>query len=139
MALGVAEYAILAATLGAAVIGLFIGFSGSLAFLAGSLAAGAVARFGWTMAAAYLPNAWTRGIAVVVAALVAFGIVRWIVKKTVHGFVAQPGDAIFGALVAGAVGFCFSAGGILLLAAFGFIEDSSVPAILSELLHHVGG
>ena len=36
---GVAEYAILATTLGAAVVGLFVGFSGSLAFLAGSLAA----------------------------------------------------------------------------------------------------
>lgn len=136
---GVAEYAILVATLGAAVIGLFIGFSGSLAFLAGSLAAGAVARFGWMMAADYIPSVWTRGIAITVAALVAFGIARWIVKKTVHGFVAQPGDAIFGALVAGAVGFCFSAGGILLLAAFGIIDDSSVPAILTELLHHVGG
>ena len=136
---GVAEYAILAATLGAAVIGLFIGFSGSLAFLAGSLAAGAVARFGWTMAVDVIPNAWTRGIAVTVAALLAFGIARWIVKKMVHGFVAQPGDAIFGALVAGAVGFCLSAGGILLLAAFGLIDNASVPAILSELLQHVGG
>ena len=139
MALGVAEYAILAATLGAAVIGLFIGFSGSLAFLAGSLAAGAVARFGWTMAIDLLPNVWTRGIAVAVAALVAFGIVRWVVRKIVHGFVAQPGDAIFGALVAGAIGFCFSAGGILLLAAIGLIDEASVPSILSGLLHHVGG
>lgn len=139
MALGVAEYAILAATLGAAVVGLFIGFSGSLAFLAGSLAAGAVARFGWTMSVDLLPDVWVRGIAVAVASLLAFGIVRWIVKKTVHGFVAQPGDAIFGALVAGAVGFCFSAGGILLLATLGILDDASVPAILSGLLHHVGG
>lgn len=139
MALGVAEYVILAATLGAAVIGLFIGFSGSLAFLAGSIAATAVARFGWTMAIDVLPNAWTRGIAVAVAALVAFGIVRWVVRKIVHGFVAQPGDAIFGALVAGAIGFCFSAGGILLLAAIGLIDEASVPSILSGLLHHAGG
>ena len=139
MSPGVAEYVILAATLGAAVIGLFIGFSGSLAFLAGSLAAGTVARFGWTMAVAVIPNVWARGIAVTVAALLAFGIVRWIVKKTVYGFVAQPGDAIFGALVAGAVGFCISAGSILILAAFGLIDNASVPAILSELLQHVGG
>ena len=139
MALGVAEYVILAATLGAAVIGLFIGFSGSLAFLAGSIAAAAVARFGWTMAIDVLPNAWTRGIAVAVAALVAFGIVRWVVRKIVHGFVAQPGDAIFSALVAGAIGFCFSAGGILLLAAIGLIDEASVPSILSGLLHHAGG
>ena len=134
-----AEYVILAATLGAAVIGLFIGFSGSLAFLFASLAASATAHFGWTMAAESLPDVWTRGAAVAVAALLAFGIVRWIVKKTVHGVMAQPGDAIFGALVAGAVGFCFSAGGILLLATLGFIDETSVPAILSGLISHVGG
>lgn len=139
MELGVAEYVILAATLGAAVAGLFVGFSGSLAFLAGSLAASATARFGWTMAAEHIPNVWARGVAISVAALLAFGIIRWIVKKMVHGLVAQPGDAIFGALVAGAVGFFFSAGGIMLLASFGLIDESSVPQLLSELLPHVGG
>ena len=134
-----AEYVIFAATLGAAVVGLFVGFSGSLAFLAGSLAASATARFGWAMAAEHIPNVWARGVAMSVAALLAFGIIRWIVKKMVHGLVAQPGDAIFGAIVAGAVGFCFSAGGIMLLAAFGLIDQSSVPQLLLELLPHVGG
>lgn len=136
---GVAEYAILATTLGAAVVGLFVGFSGSLAFLAGSLAASVTARLGWAMSAELLPNAWSRGVAVAVASILMFGIVRWIVKKMVHGLVAQPGDAIFGALVAGVVGFCLSAGVLMLLAAFGFMDAASMPPILSGLLSHVGG
>lgn len=139
MAMGVAEYAILAVTLSAAVVGLFIGFSGSLAFLAGSLAAAATARFGWMLSAGWLPDAWVRGIAVAVASILAFGIVRWIVRKSVHGLVAQPGDAIFGAIAAGAVGFCISSGCIMLLAAFGLIDESFVPSFLSEVLANVGG
>ena len=137
--MGVAEYAILAVTLGAAVAGLFIGFSGSLAFLAGSLAATATARFGWVMASDLLPSAWSRGISVAVASILAFGIVRWIVRKMVYDLVAQPGDAIFGAIVAGAVGFCISAGSVMALAAFGFIDESSIPPLLSGFLSHVGG
>lgn len=139
MEVGPAEYAILGTTLGAAVLGLFIGFSGSLAFLAGSIAATATARFGWIAAASHLPSAWMRGTAVAVASILAFGIVRWIVRKMVHGLVAQPGDAIFGAIVSGAVGFGISSGGLVALAMFGFIDKSSVPSFISELLANVGG
>ena len=139
MALGVAEYAILAASLGAAVIGLFIGFSGSLAFLAATISAVATVYFGWTLSIDLLPNVLVRGSAVSTASLFVFGIVRWIVKKMVHGLMAQPGDAIFGAIAAGAVGLCLSSGGIMLLVAFGFMDESFAPPLLLELLSHVGG
>lgn len=138
MEAGPVEYAILAATLAAAVLGLFIGFSGSLAFLAGSVAASVTARLGWVASLGFLPNAWSRGVAVAAASILSFGIVRWIVRKMVHGLVAQPGDAIFGAIAAGAVGFCLSSGAVVVLATFGFMDESAVPPFISGLLANVG-
>ena len=139
MSLGVTEYAILTATVGAAVIGLFIGFSGSLAFLAATVSAAAAVYFGWMLSADLMPSVWMRGCAVSTASLFVFGIVRWIVRKMVHGLMAQPGDAIFGAVAAGAVGLCLSSGGVMLLAMFGFMDESYVPPLLREILSNVGG
>lgn len=84
-----------------AVIGLFIGFSGALAFLFGTAAAVGAAYFSWEMAADFVSQTPLRALAVGLLALVVFGAVRWVVRKCVHGIVAQPGDSIFGALLCG--------------------------------------
>ena len=85
-----------------AVMGLFRGFSGTLAFMA-AIAAASVAGFkAWELAPNWLGQLWMCGAATLIVVLIVFGIVRLIVKKIVNGILAQPSDAIFG-FVAGAV------------------------------------
>ena len=84
-----------------AVVGLFIGFSGALAFLVSTAAAIAFGYFAWGPITPSIPSVPLRGLVVGLAALLVLGLVRWIIKKCVHGLIAQPGDAIFGALVGG--------------------------------------
>jgi hypothetical protein len=50
----------------------------------------------------------TAGVAV--AALLTFGIVRIIVKKTVNGLLAQPSDSLFGFILGAAVSVLLLAG-----------------------------
>ena len=102
--LQIADYALCGLALVMAVTGLFRGFSGTIAFALASAAAAAVGSFGWTWSATLPDVAWQRGAGVLVAALLAFGIVRLIVKKLVNGLLAQPSDAILGALVGAALG-----------------------------------
>lgn len=109
------DYAVLALTLGGAVIGLFIGFSGALAFLCGSVAAAAAGSFAFPLLADEVANPWARGLAVGVGMLLVFGVVRYLVRKFVHGLVAQPGDAIFGSLVSALTGAACSLGVVWLV------------------------
>ncbi len=116
-----------------AVMGLFRGLSGTLAFLAAVLSAGAVAVFGWPFSARWLAAPWARGAATLVATLVAFGLVRLIVKKLVNVLLAQPSDSIFGFFVGILTG-------LLLLVAWaytGFYTECSTLA--TELAPHVQG
>ena len=99
-----ADYAICGITIVMAVLGLFRGFSGTLGFVLGAVAAAFAASFGWVHSASFTDVAWQRGAGVLVATLLAFGIVRLIVKKLVNGLLAQPSDAIFGFLVGAALG-----------------------------------
>lgn len=87
-----------------AVLGLFRGFSGTLGFVLAALAATLTATFGWTLSASFTEVTWQRAGAVLVATLLAFGLVRMIVKKLVNGLLAQPSDAIFGFLIGAALG-----------------------------------
>lgn len=85
-----------------AVMGLFRGFSGTLAFMV-AIAAASVAGFkAWELAPNWIGQLWMCGAATLMVVLIVFGIVRLIVKKVVNGILAQPSDAIFG-FVAGAV------------------------------------
>ena len=93
-----------------AVMGLFRGFSGALAFLVGMAAAAAAAFAGWEQSARFLSVEWQRGGATLAAALLAFGLARIIVKKIVNCLLAQPTDAILGLLA------CAASGVVLLLA-----------------------
>lgn len=101
-----ADWVILGFTATLAVTGLFRGFSGTLAFLAASFAAAAVSGLGWHYSESFMSAVWLRALATLVAALLAFGIVRALVRKIVNGLLAQPADAIFGflcGLLAGAL------------------------------------
>lgn len=99
-----ADYALCGITIVMAVLGLFRGFSGTLGFALGAVAAAFAASFGWAYSASFTEVAWQRGAGVLVATLLAFGIVRLVVKKLVNGLLAQPSDAIFGFLIGAALG-----------------------------------
>lgn len=123
-----ADYVILGAAAVAAVFGLFGGFSGALAFLAGTVGAAAAGQFAWAASLDWFDAAWARALASLAIALVAFGLVRKVVRLVVHGLLAQPGDAIFGFLVAGASGFALS------LAAAHLLVLSGLCCVESALL-----
>ena len=99
-----ADYALCGITIVMAVLGLFRGFSGTLGFALGAIAAAFAASFGWALSASFTTVAWQRGTGVLVVTLLAFGIVRLVVKKLVNGLLAQPSDAIFGFLIGAALG-----------------------------------
>ena len=103
------DYVLGGLTLVMAVTGLFRGFSGTLAFVLATVAAGGVGVLGWPYSASFTSVLWMRGAGTLVAVLLAFGLVRLIVKKLVNGLLSQPSDAIFGFLI----GVAF--GGLLLL------------------------
>ena len=98
------DYVLCGLTLVMAVTGLFRGFSGTLAFVLATVAAGGVGILGWPYSASFTSALWMRGAGTLVAVLLVFGLVRLIVKKLVNGLLAQPSDALFGALVGALVG-----------------------------------
>ena len=108
-----ADYVLCGITVVMAVLGLFRGFSGTLGFVLGVVAAAFAGSFGWAYSASLTDVLWQRGAGVLVVTLLAFGIVRLIVKKLVNGLLAQPSDAIFGFLTGAALG-------ALILAAWAF-------------------
>lgn len=123
-----ADYVVLGFTLGGAVIGLLIGFSGAFAFLCGSIAAAAFGHFFNQYLRTVIDHGGLRGLLLTVSALLAFGLVRIIVRRFVRGMLAQPGDAVFGMLTASAAGVVLSLGGIWL---WNFVvPDHAVSSIL---------
>ncbi|MBP5791279.1 MAG: CvpA family protein [Kiritimatiellae bacterium] len=126
-----ADYALGAFTAAMAVMGLFRGLSGALAFVSATVSAGAVATFGWDISARWLSEPWSRGAATLVASILAFGIVRAIVKKLAGNILSQPSDSIFGF----AVGL---AAGVLLAAIWAYLgihlEHSSIATELHSCL-----
>jgi len=99
-----ADYVVGGLIIVTSVIGLFRGFSGALAFFIGCAAAAFAAAFSWPMSANFTQTPWTRAAVTLVATLVVFGLVRLIVKKFVNGLLAQPTDALLGALVGAMIG-----------------------------------
>ena len=110
-----ADYVILGIAAVAAVFGLLGGLSGALAFLAGTIGASVVGRVAWAYSVSWFDASWARALASVGLALVAFGLARKLVRLVVHKLLAQPGDAIFGCLVAAASGFVLALAGAYLL------------------------
>ena len=97
-----ADYVLAALALAMAMMGLFRGFSGSLAFVLAVAAALFTATTVWYYSENFTAEMWMRGAGTLVTTLLAFGMVRWLVKKLVNGLLAQPSDALFG-FVTGAV------------------------------------
>lgn len=126
-----ADYVLCALTLTAAVLGLFRGFSGTLAFLVALAAGGIAASFSWRYSLGFSSEMWIRAAATLVVALLAFGLVRIIVKKLVNGLLAQPADAVFGLLVG-------IASGVLLTALWAwsgmFLEYSALASAVAGFL-----
>ena len=99
-----ADYAIGGLALVLAVTGIFRGLSGTLAFLLATAAATLSAGFGWDFSRSFSDAAWVRAAGTLVAALLAFGFVRLVVKRLVNGLLAQPADAVFGFLAGALAG-----------------------------------
>ncbi len=137
MTLAPPDYVILALAAGGAVTGLFIGVSGALAFLAGTVVAVFVGRFGWSLSADYLESGLARGLAVFVMTLLAFWIARMLVKRTVKVAMAQPGDAIYGAVLAAVSGLALGLGAVW-LAQFLGVPGAEGSVLLQEVAAHVG-
>ena len=75
------DYVVLTITLVSTILGLFIGFSGALAFFCALGSAAAVAKLAWAFSADYLTADWSRALATLVITLLAFGLVRMIIRK----------------------------------------------------------
>lgn len=105
-----ADYVLGGITVVMAVLGLFRGFSGTLAFFVAGAAAAAVAALGWPFSAGFTEEMWQRAAGVLVATLLGFGLVRLIVKRLVNGLLAQPTDAIFGFVIGAAFGVALLVG-----------------------------
>lgn len=105
-----ADYVLCGLTAALAVLGLFRGVSGTLAFFAGSAAAVLTASVGWPFSAELTSEFGYRIVGTVVATLVAFGLVRIVVRKLVNGLLAQPSDALLGSLLGVVVGALILAG-----------------------------
>jgi len=99
-----ADWVLAALVLTMAVMGLFRGFSGTLAFMVALVVAGFAGVYAWDQSVSYASETWMRGAAALVAALLSFGLVRFIVKKCVNGLLSQPTDAIFGFLCGAVAG-----------------------------------
>lgn len=98
MAFQTADYAIVAFTCVMAVMGLFRGLSGMIAFIAATVVSVFAASFGWSYSAQFSDVVWIRAIGDLVATLIVFGLIRLIIKKAVNGLLSQPSDSIFGML-----------------------------------------
>ncbi len=134
-----ADYVMLGATVIVAVFGLFGGFSGALAFLAGSIAASIAGRFAWFASVGWFDAAWARALSSLAIGLIAFGLARAIVRLIVHKILAQPGDAIFGCLVAAAAGFAISlAAAYLLILSNILVFDSALLDLILPIVE-IGG
>jgi len=99
-----ADYVVGGLIIVTSVIGLFRGFSGTLAFFIACAAAAFAAAYGWPMSESFTPTPWMRGAMTLIGTLLVFGLVRLVVKKLVNGLLAQPTDAIFGCLVGAMIG-----------------------------------
>lgn len=126
-----ADYVLCGLAIVTTVTGLFRGFSGTLAFILASAAAAAAGFFGWPLSLSLTDTPWLRGAGVLVATLLVFGIVRYIVKKLVNGLLAQPSDALFGA----AMGVLIGAAVPVIWAWTGFHTEMS--SIVSATLPYV--
>lgn len=121
-----ADYVILSVSVIAGVLGLFIGFSGAMAFLSATVVGALAGRVVWGASAEFLATHWSRGLATVILTLLVFGLVRWTVRRVVNGLLKQPADSVFGFLVAAITGIVLSTIAVYLINFFQIAEIESV-------------
>ena len=136
LAFTIQDYIVLAITLASTILGLFIGFSGAVAFFCALGSAAVAAKMGWAFSADFLSADWARALATLVITLLVFGLVRAIIRKFVHVLLAQPADAIFGAIAALTSGAGVSLAFLWILTYFGLITSDSI--LLTEVMSLVG-
>lgn len=121
MDLAPADCVLLAMAAVMAIFGGFSGFSGILAF--GSAVALAVFSLSlmWPFAIARFETPWAAALAVFIAAILVFAIVRFAIKKTVRVVVSQPSDSIFGMVF----GLVLAAGIVFAWAKTGLLAEHS--------------
>lgn len=130
-----ADYVIMSVSAVAGILGLFIGFSGTMAFLAATVVSALAGKVAWAMSAEFLATNWTRGLATVIITLLVFGLVRWVVRKIVNGLLRQPADSIFGFLVAAITGIVLSTIGVYLI---NFAQIAEIQSVfVSEAMSFV--
>ena len=134
-----ADYAIAIAALAAAILGLFNGFSGALAFLSGLALSLVAGRASWAWSGCRFDSAWARVLVTLVVALLAFGLVRAVVRRMVNGLLRQPADAVFGFIVAGATGFMLALAAVYFLNLSGLTTIESAFVSAAESLFQNGG
>ena len=91
-----ADYVVIGLTVVLSALGLVRGFSGAFAFLVGTSFGIAAVVGGWNGLLAGIDALWLRVAAAVLVFVVAFGIVRILVKLVVGKLLEQPSDSIFG-------------------------------------------
>ena len=136
MGLGSSDYVIISMSVASAVLGMFGGFSGALAFLAGVGAAVAALRFGWGFLESNIETPWVLALTALICAIIVFGVARLLVKRFVKNMLAEPADAIFGALTAAVAGFATA-----IAAAYAFerlLGVSVDSALMKEVVGFVG-
>ncbi len=136
LAFTIQDYVVLTITLVCTILGLFIGFSGAVAFFCGLGSAALAAKTVWAFSADYLAADWSRALATLVITLLAFGLVRTLIHKFVHVLLAQPADAIFGALAALFSAASVSLAFLWILTYFGLVTADSI--LLTEVMNLVG-
>lgn len=93
-----ADYVLGAFAMVMAVMGMFRGLSGTLAFLVACGVSIVVGSTTWPYSETLSMSLWARGGITLLAVLLSFGVVRIVVRKLVNGILAQPADAIFGSI-----------------------------------------
>ncbi len=126
-----ADYLLIGLATVMAITGLFRGFSGTIAFFIAVVAGVTSGIISWTYAVDYTNETWIRALVTLAIALIAFGLIRIIVRKLVNGLLAQPSDAIFGFLI----GVLFGAAIIVGWAASDvYLEHSNLASEVAKYL-----
>ena len=99
-----ADYVLLGLMALPAVMGLFRGFSGTIAFFAAGISSVLAWSLVWHLSAGWSNEVWLRGLETFLVVLLVFGLVRIIVKKLVNGLLSQPSDALVGMLTVAVFG-----------------------------------
>ena len=105
-----ADYVLLGLMALPAVLGLFRGFSGTIAFFAAGISSVIAWSFVWRLSADWASGIWLRGLETFLIVLLTFGLVRIIVKRLVNGLLSQPSDAVFGMLTGAVFGLLILVG-----------------------------